>query len=83
MPRPQRGSRKMLMFGVQKVTPWYCRTRPVSLAWLYFTRASSLTAVKTSYTRGSSKEAAMPMGCGNTVAAPLRATPCRASLHQL
>ena len=25
----------------------------------------------------------MPIGCGNTVAAPLRATPCRASLHQL
>ena len=48
MPRPQRGSRKMLMFGVQKVTPWYCFTNPVCRAWSYFTRASSLTAVKTS-----------------------------------
>ena len=71
----------MLIFGVQKVRPWYTLT--LSFVSRYFTRASSLAAVKTSSIRRSSKLDAMPIGCGNTVALPLRAMPCRASLHQL
>lgn len=44
---------------------------------------SSDTATKAVCRASGEKEAAMPIGCGNTVAQPLRATPCRASFHQL
>ena len=71
------------MFGVQKERPAYWYTLPFSAAWRFLTRASSETAVKTVSIFSTSNEAAIPMGCGNTVALPLRATPCRASLHQL
>ncbi len=37
----------------------------------------------TSSKRSSSKVAAKPIACGNTVATPARATPCKASFHQL
>ena len=40
-----------------------------------------LMAVATSRISFVSKVAAMPMACGNTVAAPARATPCSASFH--
>ena len=55
------------------------------MAWamLYLARASSEMAVATRPTSSSSKVAARPIVCGNTVARPLRATPCRASFHQL
>jgi hypothetical protein len=32
---------------------------------------------------GASQVPAMPIACGNTVASPARATPCRPSFHQL
>ena len=60
----------------------YCVANPFSsVAMRFFTLASSLTAVNTSYRSSSSKEAAIPIGIGKVVAAPLRATPWRASFH--
>ena len=46
-------------------------------------RASVLIVVAMRWTSGSSKVAARPMACGNTVAMPWFATPWSASLHQL
>ena len=45
----------------------------------FLARASSDTATKAVCKASGEKEAAMPMGCGKTVAKPLRATPCNAS----
>ena len=39
--------------------------------------------VATWESKGTFHVAARPMACGNTVAMPARATPCRASFHQL
>ena len=46
-------------------------------------RSSSEMAVAVWNIKSLSKLAAMPMAWGNTVAAPERATPWRASFHQL
>ena len=45
--------------------------------------ASSLTTVKTSSRSSVSKDAAIEIGIGNTVAFPCLPTPWRASFHQL
>ena len=50
---------------------------------LYFARASVLMTLATISWKSSSKIAARPIACGNTVAVPARATPCRDSFHQL
>src|SRR4029078_5198067 len=75
-PRPQRGSRKMLMLGDQNVSPLYCNRRSFATARLYLARASVEMALASSFRRSSLKVAAMAMAWGNTVAVPARATPC-------
>ena len=54
---------------------------PERFACWAFTRASSLTAVNTWYSRASFHEAAIAIVIGNTVAKPFRPTPCSASFH--
>lgn len=44
---------------------------------------SVLMTLATISWKSSSKIAARPIACGNTVAVPARATPCRDSFHQL
>src|SRR5574344_2455626 len=51
--------------------------------WLYLARPSSDAASYILKSNPSLKEAAMPMGSGNTVTLSLLAYPCSASLHQL
>jgi hypothetical protein len=72
----------MLMLGVQKVSPVYRLKSPLLTASWCLALASSDTIPKVSSTAWSSKVAANPMACGNTVAFPALATPCRASFHQ-
>src|ERR1700733_1221894 len=48
----------------------------------FFARASVEIVVATVLIRGVSHVAANPIACGNTVAYPDRAIPCRPSLHQ-
>ena len=71
----------MFMFGVQNDSPRYCARLPVRRAYVFFARASSLTAQNTLYTRLSFHDAAIPIVTGKTVAVPLRPTPCSASFH--
>src|SRR5678815_276247 len=72
------------MFGVQTERLRNLRfSNPLVCDWLYFARVSSETALKILYTSESSKEAAIPIGSGNTVTLSLLARPCSASLHQL
>ena len=54
-----------------------------SAAARFMTRASVEIATPMSWTSAGSNVAANPIACGNTVAMPLRATPCSASFHQL
>ena len=56
---------------------------PRAVASLYLARPSMPMARPTSSMAGASKAAAMPMAWGNMVATPARATPWRASFHQL
>src|SRR6185437_9951871 len=83
-PRPQRGSLKIFMFGVHterlRKRLFSC---PFLMASLYLALTSSDTALNTTCTRLSLKEAAIPIGSGKTVTSPLLARPCSASLHQL
>ena len=48
---------------------------------MFLARASSLAMLNARRTSASSHDAAMPMVMGNTVAVPLRATPCSVSFH--
>ena len=83
-PRPQRGSRKMLMLGDQVSSEPPMRfglglPRPSA----YTARTSVLMLAATSCSRRSLKLAASPTGCGKLVVAPGPKAPCSDSVHQL
>ena len=69
--------------GVQKVRPWYMPRSPLSTALLCLARPSSPIARAMMPISSTFQVAARPIACGNTVATPARATPCRHSFHQL
>ena len=74
----------MLMFGDQKVSPWYCLpSSPCRRVSWYFARASSAIADATRKSRSLFQAAASPIDCGKTVAIPARPTPWMHSFHQL
>src|SRR5690242_14711238 len=73
----------MLMLGDQKVNPMYCKCLPCCVDKLYFALASVEIAFATSRSKSLLKLAAIPIACGNTVAFPALATPCKPSFHQL
>ena len=74
----------MLILGVQYDKPLYHISWSLaSRAMPHLIRPSSLIEVKTFSSNSVSNDAAIPIGIGNTVALPLRATPCSASFHQL
>src|SRR5574344_2223031 len=80
-PRPQRASPIMFMFRVHTDRPWYVSSFFVFLSNVFFALISSLTAVKMLNNKASSKDAAIPMHEGNTVAKPLRPAPWSPSDH--
>src|SRR6201986_2028864 len=72
------------MLGDQTVRPRYQSVEPSGFTVAeYLARNSVLITSGTSWINGASKVAARPIACGNTVAIPARATPCRPSFHQL
>jgi hypothetical protein len=74
----------MLTFGDQTVSPRYCSVPPSGCTFsTYLARNSVAIASAVAWINGTSHVAAMPIACGNTVATPARATPCRPSFHQL
>jgi hypothetical protein len=74
----------MLMLGDQTVRPRYWAELAVGGALLDVLGAElGGDGVGDPWTIGASQVAAMPIACGNTVASPARATPCRPSFHQL
>lgn len=71
--RPQRISRTMLMLGAKKESALLCSRQ-------CFASPSCATARPISRTSGTSQVAAMPIEQGKTVARPVQAMPCAASL---